>query len=62
MDEPKKYYVSTGFGCAIVTASSKGQARSKVLREVGRQGMPIDVREATEEDLEWSEAMGGKVW
>lgn len=57
----KVYYVQTGMGATLVEASTENAARSIVLREVGTyNGIQVS-RLATDEDIQWVNAMCGGV-
>ena len=53
------FYVETGIGCALIKASSADQAEKKAIIEVGTHNGVQLVREVTESDIAWVEAMGG---
>jgi hypothetical protein len=57
----KLFYLSTGMGACIRVAEDEDDAYEKVLREVGTDAGVDDVREATEQDIEWVRGMGGRV-
>lgn len=56
----KIYYADTDRGCALRAANSLAQARAQFNREVGSDNVQV-VRVATQEDIDWVEAMGGEV-
>ena len=57
-----KYYFESEMGCGIRIAKSLLDARRKILREVGSYNWKgsESVRLATEKDVDWVAAMGGR--
>lgn len=56
----KHFYVNLEYGCTIVKATNQTAARKFALAEWGRSGF-VNVREATDEDVAWVQAMGGAI-
>lgn len=55
------YYVSLyGGHCGLIAAKSITQAQAKALHNEGHSNVR-GVRKATEKDIEWIRAMGGRV-
>jgi len=59
----EKYYFESAVGGGIRTAKSLEVAKDKILREVGEINWEGDdsVRLATDEDINWVMAMGGRI-
>jgi hypothetical protein len=55
------YYVSLfGGQCGLIAAKSITQAKANACHDEGHSNV-IGVRKATEKDIEWVRAMGGRV-
>jgi len=55
------YYVDCGMGCTLINASDSDKAEAFAQSLFGLLNGPYWVREATDEDLAWVEAMGGRI-
>lgn len=57
---PMYYVTAYGGRCGLMMARNLEHARSKALREVGTNNFQ-SVEKATEQQIAWVEAMGGRV-
>jgi len=56
----KHWYIEHDRGCTVLKGGSETEALNSMLDSVGRTEIR-KIREATEEDIDWFTAMGGKI-
>lgn len=59
-DGLRAYYVESDLGCGIRWSRSLASATAQFIGEVGTYNNPV-VRQATVDDVDWVDTMGGKV-